>query len=381
MKSAVKAFFFTLKENIMSIPLLSIMLIFPIIIIFILGNALSGYFKQTDIPKTNIILVFEDNLKPYIYDILLKNDKTFSKLFYAEVVSSKSDAIKRFSNSNKYAAVVLFKECQENNPKSYSPFGFDIQITAKEGFPEAGFVKVYFSIFSNYYKFAKSIYTPQDIPENVEFESAFSGRFPRAIDYYAVTMVVMMALYGAFAGVAVIEEERRQNTLIRLFASPERPQIIFVSKALAQTVFLYAQLCIIIIFSKLVYHANWGKNLSFVFLLILIYSVFCILLGILIALVARSYVVSNVLISSFSVIATFLVGGYTRVDITNRFLVFIRDILPNNVVQSTLFSIIYNSSEITVLKNAFVYFGVLCAAAAIICIFLMRMVKPWQFSK
>jgi|GEM_PF-2451497 len=381
MKSAVKAFIYTLKENVMSIPLISIMLIFPIVIIFILGNALSGYFKQTDIPKTNIILVFEDNLKPYIHDTLLKNDKTFSKLFESEVVSSKSDAIKKFSSSNKYTAVVVFRQTKENTTKNYSPFGFDIQIMAKEGFPEAGFVKVYFSIFSNYYKFAKNIYTPQDIPENIEFKSAFSGRFPRAIDYYAVTMVVMMALYGAFSGVAVIEEERRQNTLIRLFAAPKNPQIIFVSKALAQLVFLYVQLCIIIIFSKLVYHANWGKNLSFVFLLMLIYSIFCILFGILIALVARSYVFSNVLISSFAVIATFLVGGYTRVNISNRFLASIRDILPNNVVQSTLFSIIYNPSETNTLKIAFVYFGILCTVVAIICILLMRAVKPWQFSK
>ncbi|WP_256999688.1 hypothetical protein [Caldicellulosiruptor bescii] len=47
MRAAVKAFLYTLKENAMSIPLLSIMLIFPIILIFILGTALSGYFKTS----------------------------------------------------------------------------------------------------------------------------------------------------------------------------------------------------------------------------------------------------------------------------------------------------------------------------------------------
>jgi len=93
MRAAVKAFLYTLKENAMSIPLLSIMLIFPIILIFILGTALSGYFKQVDIPKMNIIIV-EVNLKPSIYDTILKYDKTFTKLFNAEVFASKSAALK-----------------------------------------------------------------------------------------------------------------------------------------------------------------------------------------------------------------------------------------------------------------------------------------------
>jgi ABC-2 type transport system permease protein len=132
MRAAVKAFLYTLKENAMSISLLSIMLIFPIILIFILGTALSGYFKQVDIPKMNIIIV-EVNLKPSIYDTILKYDKTFTKLFNAEVFASKSAALKKFSSSNKYAAVVTFKEHQRNNHSNYSPFGnFDIEITSKD---------------------------------------------------------------------------------------------------------------------------------------------------------------------------------------------------------------------------------------------------------
>ena len=381
MRAAVKAFLYTLKENAMSIPLLSIMLIFPIILIFILGTALSGYFKQVDIPKMNIIIV-EVNLKPSIYDTILKYDKTFTKLFNAEVFASKSAALKKFSSSNKYVAVVTFKEHQRNNHSNYSPFGnFDIEITSKGGSQEAGFVKVYFNIFANYYKFARSIYSPSDIPKSINFESAFSGHFPRALDYYAVAMVVMMALYGSFGGIAVIEEERKQNTLIRLFASPKNPQIIFVSKAFAQMVFLYIQLCLIVLFSKYIYQANWGENLWIIFLLLFIYSIFAIIFGIFIALISKNYILSNVIVSSFAVISTFLAVGYVRIDISTKFLSFLRDILPNCAVQSAFFTIIYNPSEITHVKNVFVYLSLLCLIIALTSILLMRKVKLWQFSR
>ncbi|ADQ47268.1 ABC-2 type transporter [Caldicellulosiruptor kronotskyensis 2002] len=380
MRAAVKAFLYTLKENAMSIPLLSIMLIFPIILIFILGNALSGYFKQANIPKMNIIIV-EENLKPSIYDTVLKYDKTFLKLFNAEIFSSKSAALKKFSSSNKYVAVVTFKEHQRNNHSNYSPFGnFDIEISSKGGSQEAGFVKVYFNIFANYYKFARSIYSPSDIPKSINFESAFSGRFPRALDYYAVTMVVMMALYGSFGGIAVIEEERRQNTLIRLFSSPKSPYAIFIAKAFAQMVFLYVQLCIIVIFSKYIYHANWGNNLILVFLLLLVYSIFAILLGVFVALVAKNYIVSNVLVSSLAIVFTFLAGGYVRVDLGEGLLSTLREFLPNYAVQSAIFSVIYNPADINHFKNAITYLTLLCSVIFIICTLSIRKVKSWQFS-
>lgn len=379
MKSQVKAFFYTLKENTMSISLISIMLIFPIILIFILGNALSGYFKQANIPKMNIIIV-EENLKPSIYDTILKYDKTLSKLFNAEIFSSKSAALKKYSSSNKYIAVVAFNEHKKIS-SYYSAFGnFDIEVISKEGSLEAGFVKVYFSIFVNYFKFARSIYTPSDIPKDIGFESAFSGHFPSALDYYAVAMVVMMALYGSFGGIAVIEEERRQNTLLRLFASPKSPYAIFIAKAFAQMVFLYAQLCLIVIFSKYIYHANWGKDLKLIFLLLLVYSIFAILFGVLVALVAKNYMISNVLVSSVAIVFTFLAGGYVRVDLGDGFLSSLREFLPNYAVQSALFSVIYNPTDTSHFKNALVYLILLCLCIFITCTLLMRKVKSWQFS-
>lgn len=380
MRAAFKAFLYTLKENVMSIPLISIMLIFPIVLIFILGNALSGYFNQANIPKMNIIIV-EDNFKPSIYDTILRYDKTFVKVFHAEVFASKSVALKKFSSSNKYVAVVMFKKRQRNNHSNYIPFGnFDIEITSKAGSQEAEFVKVYFNIFANYYKFIKSIYSPSDIPKSINFESAFSGHFPRALDYYAVTMVVMMALYGSFSGIAVIEEERRQNTLLRLFASPKSPYDIFIAKALAQMVFLYAQLCLIVIFSKYIYHANWGNNLILVFTLLLVYSIFAILFGVFVALVVKNYMISNVIVSSAAIVFTFLAGGYMRVDLGNGFLGTLREFLPNYAVQSAFFSIIYNPADTRYSKNALLYLIFICLCIFIICALLIRKVKSWQFS-
>lgn len=378
MKTAIKVFGYTIKENATNPTLIFMMLIFPIILILILGNALSGFYKQTELPKMNIIMV--NQISSFdVYNSILKNDQAFAKLFNVETSNSKTSALKKFSATNKYAALIIFKE-KTNKYKDYSPWGnFDIEIISKEGLQESIFVKLYFSIFVNYYKFAKNTDVIFNSIKPVDFLSAFSGAFPRAIDYYAVTMVVMMALYGSFGGIAVIEEERRQNTLIRIFCSPANPQIVFVSRAIAQTIFLYLQLCIIVLFSKYIFHANFGKQLLIVFLLLFMISIFSILIGILATILFKNFTTSSIVVSSFAVISTFLSGGYVKIDISQKFLSFIRDVLPNYVVQSAIFTAIYNPNEMTYIKNAFIYLSILILFILFVCIILIKKVKICQY--
>lgn len=377
MKALFKAFLYTIKENIQSMHLILIMLFFPIVLILILGSALSTYFSQIQLPKTQILVVEEPSQFSIYKDILLKN-KTFQKLFESEYSPSYQQAKLQFKKSSKFSALIHIKYLPAEPAKaSYLP-SFDIEILTKENSTNVAFVKAYFNIFSNYYKTLQNRQNNYQIPDII-FESAMSTRFPRALDYYAVTMVVMIALYGAMGGSAVIEVEKRQNTLTRLYCSPQNSLLILMSKAMAQLVFLYAQLCIIVLFSKYIYKANWGNNILAILFILLIYSIFVVFWGLSIALLTRSILLSKVLISSFAVAATFIAGGYFIVDIRTRFLQTIRNLLPNYVVQSTLFTLIYNPSEMEYVKHSLIYLIGLCLSLAVISLFLMRKVKACQF--
>ncbi|AEM74816.1 ABC transporter permease [Caldicellulosiruptor acetigenus] len=377
MKALTKAFLYTIKEDIQNVPLIAIMLFFPIVLILILGSALSTYFSEVQLPKTQILVV-EEPSQFSIYKNILLTDKTFQKLFDPDYSSSYNQSKLQFEKSSKFSALIHIKYLK-NSPANtrYLP-SFDIEIFTKENSTNVAFVKAYFNIFSNYYKTLQHRQNDFQIPDII-FESAMATRLPRALDYYAVTMVVMIALYGAMGGSAVIETEKRQNTITRLYISPQNPLMILMSKAMAQLVFLYAQLCIIVLFSKYIYKANWGNNISAILLVLLIYSIFAVFFGLCIALLTRNLLLSNVLISSFAVASTFIAGGYFIVDIRPGLLQTIRNLLPNYVVQSSLFTLIYNPSEVGYVKHSVIYLIVLCLSLAVISLFLLRKVKVCQF--
>ncbi|MDD5936136.1 MAG: ABC transporter permease [Clostridiales bacterium] len=109
-------------------------------------------------------------------------------------------------------------------------------------------------------------------------------------DYYAVAMSIMTALYAAMASSMVFTEERKYKTMNRLITSPMNKFKIFSGICIGQIPFVILQFVVLLSFSAIAFHANYaptflGKVL--LFLLLIVTGVLFSILGVVISLVFR----------------------------------------------------------------------------------------------
>ena len=89
------------------------------------------------------------------------------------------------------------------------------------------------------------------------------------MDYYAIVMTTMVALYGAMGASNLIRGERIRKTGDRLIAAPITKAEIFIGKILGNMVANALCILLVVLFSKFVFQANWGDHLGVVLLILL----------------------------------------------------------------------------------------------------------------
>ena len=92
---------------------------------------------------------------------------------------------------------------------------------------------------------------------------------PGSMDYYAVVMTTMIALYAAMGASFLIRGERIRKTGDRLIAAPISKAEIFIGKVLGSLVANALCILLVMLFSKFVFQANWGDHLGIIFLILL----------------------------------------------------------------------------------------------------------------
>ncbi len=79
-----------------------------------------------------------------------------------------------------------------------------------------------------------------------------------ARQYYTASMSAMFVLFGAMLGAKSIIEEKNQKTMSRLFATRATRADIVVGKTLASYLISFLQLLVFVAFTSLVYRTQWG---------------------------------------------------------------------------------------------------------------------------
>jgi ABC-2 type transport system permease protein len=91
-----------------------------------------------------------------------------------------------------------------------------------------------------------------------------SGRIT-SVQYYTASMTVMFVMFGAMLGAKSIIEERGNRTLARLFSTGVTAADLLVGKTLATFAISYAQILILVLFTRFVYRVKWGPSMANVF--------------------------------------------------------------------------------------------------------------------
>lgn len=140
-----------------------------------------------------------------------------------------------------------------------------------------------------------------------------SDEQPGAMDYFAITMTTMIALYGSMTSSHLINGERRRKTAARLMAAPVSKSEIFIGKISGSILLNSLCVAIVVLFSKFVFKANWGDHYGSLALVLLTEVVMAISLGMCFSAILNGETARAILMT-FIQLASFFGGAYFPFD-------------------------------------------------------------------
>lgn len=331
--------FFKSKTNVIA------MLIFPILLIFVMGKSLDGLMSMDKNIFSGKIIYFniEDssgnkNLQPF-YDFSVQ----FQKDTEAEFVENTNpeEAIKLV---NKNEAICFINVCKD-----------DIKYFRNEN-GESTESKVFRNLYTQYMKkyiFIHSIskFEPQKVPQilnaqnNTQVKSeGISYDEVNSFTYYTFVELTLIILYISTITLTSMYKENTLHKMTRLETSSIKKINIIISK-IALGIFIgIMQIIIIYITSTRLFGVNWGQNLIYIFMVLISFIIFSSVLGISISMIfseeKTAYTFTNMLI----IVMGFLGGSYVPLSLVKsaRITSFLCELVPNYWVNTAILGLKYN---------------------------------------
>ena len=331
-----------IKHNLRNKQIMIIMIAFPIILMWILGTALSGDMNENSLKFDNTMVAYSINgesqraqaFEGFIKDIEKFGIKTTRIQEYNKGINSVKES--------KYACYIDFND-KKNKINLFKNERYNF---------EAAFIEGIFQTFVQKYNVIAEIakvnpgavkeVLKEDSNKYVEVKSIDRKKQPRAIDYYGITMTTLIIMYGAMSGLSGISGERARKTGNRILTSPIKRYEFFIGKNIGAFASLMFQLLIVVIFSRYVLGVDWGKNPGIVFLIMASEAFMSTALGIGAAFIFKSDGAMLGVLNIMIPLMVFLGGGYVPLEQFNsQSLLNIAKLSPVRWANDTIFKVIY----------------------------------------
>ena len=340
------------------------MLLLPIILISILGTALGSVFSVNSLEKINVGYINEDKGDlSKSFDEFLEEKEIKEILNYKKIVSLEEG--EKLLENKKISAIVYIgenysKTLKENNETLIEISGIDSSSFS---------YTVVKNVIESYIEHANSFIAISSIDaKKVDFEKydvikdesiSTKGNMPRAIDYYAITMMVMTILYGSGYGTEFIVELKKLPIGKRISVSPIKTRDIVIGKALAAVMSMSLQVVVLIGFSKYIYKANFGENIMVVLFICFTLIVFSITLGVALSSMFNNELLADKILSMLIPIFTLVSGGYFKISVPDSSILAskIMYLSPSYLAQRALFSSIYKGNSLYIKETIFILWG------------------------
>lgn len=321
------------------------MLIFPIVLIFVMGKSLDGLMsmEKNIFSGKTIYFNIEDasgnkNLQPF-YDFAVQ----FQKDTEAEFIENTNpkEAIKLV---NKNEAICFINVCKD-----------DIKYFRNEN-EESTESKVFRNLYAQYMKKYIFIHStsksePQKVPQilnaqnNIQIKSeGISYDEVNSFTYYTFVELTLIILYISTITLTSMYKENTLHKMTRLETSSIKKINIIISK-IALGIFIgIMQIIIIYITSTRLFGVNWGQNLIYIFMVLISFIIFSSVLGISISMIfseeKTAYTFTNMLI----IVMGFLGGSYVPLSLVKsaRITSFLCELVPNYWVNTDILGLKYN---------------------------------------
>lgn len=331
--------FFKSKTNVIA------MLIFPIVLIFVMGKSLDGLMSMDKNIFSGKIIYFniEDssgnkNLQPF-YDFSVQ----FQKDTEAEFVENTNpeEAIKLV---NKNEAICFINVCKD-----------DIKYFRNEN-GESTESKVFRNLYTQYMKKYIFIHStsksePQKVPQilnaqnNTRVKSeGISYDEVNSFTYYTFVELTLIILYISTITSISMYKENTLHTMTRLKTSSIKKINIIISKIALGIVIGIMQIILVYITSTKLFGVNWGQKLIYIFVVLISFIIFSSVLGISISMIFADQKTAYTLTNMLIIVMGFLGGSYVPLCLVKsaRITSFLCQLVPNYWVNIALLGLKYN---------------------------------------
>lgn len=323
---------------------MALMILFPIILIIILGAEFSSEFNgdSSSYKSINVLYKTENDDKNSAF-ITFYNEGKKMGINFTEAKSIEEG--KKSIKNSKYACFVVDRE-DEGKLELYK--------NDRNNSIEAGIVEIVItSVAQRYnltYEIAKAnpLYVNKmndtskiDFANSIEFQGK---KQPRAIDYYSITMITLIIMYASSVGAWSIKEDKLTKTGMRIMASPVKKYEILTGKLLGITAITAFQILTVFLFSKYLLNTYWGSNVLTVLGIMMSEIIMVICLGIGIAFIIKDeHIMSSVLNIAIPLIV-FFGGGYIPLEVlNNKTINMLSCFSPLKWTNTAIFNVIYSN--------------------------------------
>ncbi|WP_088071611.1 ABC transporter permease [Gottfriedia luciferensis] len=345
--------FMEIKRDFRDVRHLLFMLAFPIVLMLVLGTALSNAFT-TAIPIKNVDVLYKDTsttgeFSKYFQEFIKGTKKSGIHFKKAASSTNGQNEVKR----NHYDGYIMI---EDSGIKLYINEGNSVEGSVIQGMLSS-FVDKY-NVSSEVAKIApsqvKEVFLASSHDDYIKDTSISSNKQPGSMDYYAIAMTTMIALYAAMSSSKLISGERIRKTADRLIIAPISKLEIFIGKILGSIVANFLCIIAIVYFSKFFFKANWGSNLWLVFIVLLTEVLLSISLGLVVSYLTKSNASVRVIIMIVVQLSSFFGGAYFKLGDTSGILKFITQLSPLTWSNTAITKIIY-ANDLSAAFPAFIF--------------------------
>ena len=310
----------------------TVLIVFPILIILILGNALSALISpDTSLDPAPVAVVADPDgaLGTYLQSPGIAR---FLELDFTD----RARAEQLVADGNVCAAVIsdggrlsvlrapdsgLMTQITLSVIDAYEQTGAAAALAAMEG--------------RNAYELLG-----MDIPVG---ERPLGKRIPNATDYYAVTMLVMILLYTGMNGMELFNKSLFSDMGARTFLTPMPKPVLIGGLLAASTVTSFLQGMVTFIFTGAVYGVYWGERIPLVLLTLFGVVLFSQSLCIFLLLLFRHQGAAAGASQAVFWVTTFVSKGYAKVSFGGADKIF--QYAPNAMAHTVIFGAVYGGNE------------------------------------
>lgn len=329
----------------------------PIIMIMILGSALKGNFSTGSfLSPLKVTVVNEDNGASSKQLMNFLNSKNLDKLIKISTTTDLNTA-KQLLKQEKIDGVI---EIKSDYSQKYLQGKLD-EIQAHITNNDKTSFQIISSILNGWknnsaaiqigLRNGESIDTVMMRLQNgdkliVDKPLSKSGKLPRAMDYYAVTMVTMTLIFTGYLAMGKLQFDFLSEMKMRLHCTPVHIGVIVTGELLGTTLMGFLQSVSIVLFTHFVYGANWGNRWGIVLGTLFLLTVFGQLLASVLTLGMKNADAPQGIVGTLAMGFAFLSGGFYTSPIggtVGKFLVTYGT--PISLAQTSIFGSIYGGSS------------------------------------